>query len=124
MPKKRSPYRCRSPLPATAYCRRMERRGNGASSPVQYGIWEVEGMGLVLTFRGTCSISSALADLLEFVATEIGGPSGGSSKCLHWMFLQQEMQHQAVPRCCLEHSARMPAAFQLVCISCRTYCRA
>jgi len=43
----------------------MERRGNGASSPVQYGIWEVEGMGLVLTFRGTCSISSALADLLH-----------------------------------------------------------
>ena len=38
-------------------------QGEGLSSPEQFGLWEVEGVGLVLAFRGTASAEDVLVDV-------------------------------------------------------------
>jgi len=38
-------------------------QGEGLSSPEQFGIWEVEGVGLVVAFRGTASTEDVLVDV-------------------------------------------------------------
>ncbi len=38
-------------------------QGEGLSSPEQFGVWEVEGVGLVLAFRGTASAEDVLVDV-------------------------------------------------------------
>lgn len=79
MPKKRSPY----PLPLTAHCYRSLSQGGEARQRrvVAGAVRDMGGRGHgpgAGVPEGTCSISSALADLLEFVATEIGGPAAAA----------------------------------------------
>lgn len=38
-------------------------QGEGLSSPEQFGVWEVEGVGLVVAFRGTASTEDVLVDV-------------------------------------------------------------
>jgi hypothetical protein len=38
-------------------------QGEGLSSPEQFGVWEVEGVGLVVAFRGTASAEDVLVDV-------------------------------------------------------------
>lgn len=37
-------------------------REQSLSSPQQYGIWRVEGLGLCIVFRGTASVEDVLID--------------------------------------------------------------
>ena len=50
---------------AAAVVHRDARSGGqlGSSGPQQYGIWEVEGLGLVVAFRGTASQEDVLVDV-------------------------------------------------------------
>ena len=36
--------------------------GSQMASPQQYGLWEVQGLGLVVAFRGTASLEDVLID--------------------------------------------------------------
>ena len=53
----------------TAVCRReapveaFEGQNEQLQSPQQYGIWEVDGLGLVVAFRGTSSWNDVFVDI-------------------------------------------------------------
>lgn len=49
------------------------------ASPQQYALWEVEGLGLVIAFRGTASAHDVLIDVNMTPEPLIGSSSDGES---------------------------------------------
>lgn len=52
------------------------------SSPLQFGLWDVEGLGLVVAYRGTASLNDVFVDTnIQPIAVEGASPSTGWGPC-------------------------------------------